>query len=511
MRFLRRLGTPPGGGRPHRPAHKLGTITAKATLRPRLLSSWTEPRLTLAVGAALSALLAAGAIAAPIAGAATSTKHYEAAASPTSIYVATPATVTVTLTNDPSSQQSFGSAELTIGHLAQSAVQLVPPSAAGWHEQFVPNTDPAVVELTNSNNSPILPGGSISIQLTLTSPTAAPITVGTEVKQANDFSGSGNAFSLVGSDPTITVIPLELVFTSQPPPALQQSVPKTGSFSYMCPPVSVQLEQGGNDVSAPGVAVTISSQAAGLYYDTSPAPSAGVTVVTNSNGTAVFGTVQGTSCVGLAATTLGAGFTLTASSPAATTPTTSSPFSVVQSLVSCNLSCTANLQASNGTAGTVTAASSGGFQLLGSFGLGETLSCDSLVATVPADPLVVTSYQNGSGSLALGVSGTVTLTFPKAIVNSVPNNGTPLMPVCVGATQQFPTPTVPPTSNSGTPYLYPGPYPYQGLLYGCTDSAYLNSLKSGELGICVASYAKIHGGAEQIVIDTSSLGDPMYF
>ncbi len=491
MRFLRRLGTNP----------------AKATLRPRLLSSWTEPRFTLAVGAVLSTLLATGALAAPIAGAATSTKHYEAAASPTSIYVATPAKVTVTLTNDPTSQQSFGSAELTIGDLAQSAVQLGPPSATGWLAQFVPNTDPAVVKLTNPSGSPIFPGGSISIPLTLTSPTAAPITVLTEVKQANDFSGSGNAFSLVGADPTIAVIPLELVFTQQPPPALQQSVPKTGSFSYMCPPVSVQLERGSTPVPAAGVAVTISPDAAGLYYNNGASvaavPSTGVTVLTNSSGTAVFGQGPTTACVGLAATNLGADFPLTASSPAATTSATSSPFSVVQSLVSCTGSCTADSQGGSGTTGIVAANSNSGgsFQLLSSFGLGETLSCDSLVATAQADPLVVASYQNGS--LASGVSGTVTLTFPKAIVNSVPNNGTPLMPVCVGATQPFPTP-LGSTNN-------PGPYPDQGLLYGCTDSAYLNALVPGDVGICVASYAKIHGGAEQIVINTTSLGDPMYW
>ncbi|MDA8394529.1 MAG: hypothetical protein M0T72_04670 [Candidatus Dormibacteraeota bacterium] len=464
--------------------------------------------MRLAVGAVLATLLATGALAAPIAGAATSTKYYEAGASPTSIYVATPTSVTVTLTNEPSSQQSFGSAELTIGDLAQSAVQLGQPSAPGWLAQFVPNTDPAVVKLTNPTGSPIPNGGSISIPLTLTSPTATPINVGTEVKQANDFSGSGNAFSLVGPDPTITVIPLTLKFLQQPPPALQQSVPKTGSFSYMCPPVIVQLELGGIPVSAPGVAVTISPDAAGLYYyignSAVAVPSAGVTVVTNGSGTAVFGTVQGTSCVGLAATTLGADFTLTASSPAATSPTTSNSFSVVQSLVSCSgsVTCTADSQGSSGTTGIVAANSSGSFQLLSSFGLNETLSCDSLVATVTADPLVVTSY-NLNGSLDSSVSGTVTLTFPKAIVNSVPNNGTPLMPVCVGATQPFPTP-LGSTNN-------PGPYPDQGLLYGCTDSAYLNSLKSGELGICVASYAKIHGGAEQIVIDTTSLGDPMYW
>ncbi len=462
-------------------------------------------RLALATALGLSALITLGPAVAPAASAATSTKYYLASASPSPIYVATPTVVTVTLTNSASSQQSFGSAELTIGTLPESAVT-IGQTPAGWQAAFVGTGTPAVVKLTNPSGSPVAPGGSISLPLTLTPPTAASITIGTEVKQANDFSGSGNAFVLQGADPTITVMPLYLHFSQQPPSYLQQSDPKTGSYSYMCPPVTVELlNSGGSLVPATGVSVTISSGSGdpGLYYGTSPITS--VTQAT-SGGYATFGTIDssGACSSGLAATNVGSGFSLIASSPAATSTVSSSLFSVVQSLQICTSSpCTANVQsASTGAAGAVSASNSTGgqFSLLSSFGLGETLSCSDLVATTPPDPLVAIS----SGTTGT-VKGYITLTFPKAIVNSLVNNGTPLMPVCVGAEAAFPASV----STAGSQQ-----YPYQGLLYACDSSAYAAAVSSGSypLQICVESYAKIHGGAEQVVVYTSSLGgDPMYW
>ncbi len=481
-----------------------------------VLMGWLPGKLTrlaLATALGLSAVITLGPVVAPAASAATSTKYYSASATPSPIYVATPTVVTVTLTNSASSQQSFGSAELTIGTLPQSAVAIGQPPT-GWQAAFVGTGTPAVVKLTNPSGSPVTPGGSISLPLTLTPPTAAPITIGTVVKQANDFSGSGNDFVLQGADPTITVMPLYLRFSVQPPSYLQQSDPKTSSYSYMCPPVAVELVNStGGPVASSGVSVSISSGPGdpGLYY-TPPGPNSvpspittSVGTTTNSYGVATFGTVDssGTCGSGLAATNVGSNFTLIASSPAATSTVTSSSFSVVQSLQICTSSpCTADVQsASTGTAGVVSASNSTGdqFSLLSSFGLGETLSCSDLVATTPADPLVATSGATGT------VSGYITLTFPKAIVNSLVNNGTPLMPVCVGAEAAFPASF----STSGS-----SQYPYQGLLYACDSSTYTSEVSSGSypLQICVESYAKIHGGAEQVVVYTSSLGgDPMYW
>jgi len=172
------------------------------------------------------------------------------------------------------------------------------------------------------------------------------------------------------------------------------------------------------------------------------------------------------------------------------------------------VSCSTNLTSpSTGTDATVTGSGSGGFLLQTAFGSGQTLACDSQVSTGTADPLVVIAYPQGSSSGP--ISGTVTLTFTKDLVHEIPGNkGTPHMPVCVGATQKFPM--------VGQNYAPPtATYPYQGLLYACSNPTYKADISSSStpsypLQICVASYARVHG-AEQVVIDASSLGDPMFW
>jgi hypothetical protein len=427
-------------------------------------------------------------------------KYYSASASTSNpnTYVGVPNTVTVTLTNDPlTSTQSFGSAELTFNSLPPSAVTSLSVSTSGWSGSVLPNSNPAVVLLTSQKGHEIQPGSSLTVQVTLTPTATGTITIGTEVKQSNDFSGSGNDFILEGSEPTITVTPLTLDFVQQPPATVQQSIAPTGSFSYFCPPVSVQLYNGSTPVDASGVPVTINyagSSDPGLYYGSSKVTSSGVTVTTDSNGLATFGTCSS----GLAATNIGAGYALSASSPAATTSATSNTFEVVQFQFSqtCNKqTCTTpTLQSqSTGTTATVTAISSSAssYQFSASFGEGVSLTCDSSVTTTAADPLVTDTSQAATGK--------VTMTFPKAVVNSVPNNGTPLMPVCAGATQPF--------AGSNTTPLSSTAYPYQGLLQDC-PSDYL-SVTTFEL--CVVSRAKIGGGAERIVIYGSDISDPSFW
>ena len=154
----------------------------------------------------------------------------------------------------------------------------------------------------------------------------------------------------------------------------------------------------------------------------------------------------------------------------------------------------------SGTTGALSATNdSSGFQLLTSFGQGLYLSCDSaVVGTNPADPLQVVSSLASSGTVT---SGTLTLFFPKAIVNEVPNNGTPQMPICAGAYTAFPGSTsVTPSSTS--------PYPYQGLLYSCDDPSYLSS--SDTLKMCISSESK-NAANETVVVEVSSLADDPEF
>ena len=176
------------------------------------------------------------------------------------------------------------------------------------------------------------------------------------------------------------------------------------------------------------------------------------------------------------------------------------------SVTSCSTgSCTVNLQSgTTGTLGTVKASSKSGFLLQAAFGTGETLSCDAAVTgKAPADPLLVISYAPAGTK----VDGSVTLTFPKRVVHEVPTNkGTPHMPVCVGANQRFPG------SVAVTPGLM-SPFSYQGLVYPCGSATYRADIKDSveyPLAVCVSSYFRVHG-AERVVIQTSSFGDPMFW
>ncbi len=464
-----------------------------------------------AAGLLAAASLLVAMLAAPGAGATTTTKYYDVSTSTTGpIYAGVPSPVTVTLTNDLQSTQPFGSAELSIENLPVSAVSFAQPTAAGWSAAFVTGSDPAVIELTSLKGDELSPGASVSIDLTLSPPSAASITIGTEVKQSNNFNGSGNDFILVGSDPSIQVESLGLQFATQPTTVQASTPPK--SFSYMCPPVAVQLvDASGAPVAAAGIEVSLSPAAGsdpGLYYGTSSSTS--VTVATDAGGLATFGTCSS----GLAATTAGAGYVLDASSPVDESSTgalnlvPSQPFDVAQFLQNCSPTapCSATVtSAATGTTATVDPANTSSFQLLTSFGYGDSLTCDSLVASAAADPLVVQTTASGT---AAAVSGTVTMTFPKAIVNTVPDNGTPHMPVCIGATEPFPGSNSSPLTNATEPY--------QGLIYDCSSSTYqtdisaLQSSGAAYLAVCVSSYSK-HAGNETLVLTESSLGDPVHW
>lgn len=451
-----------------------------------------QRRATLSL--TLGALLALLALFPHAAVATTQTKFVSAAAawSASPGFVGVPDTATVTLGNEAYSTQSFGSAELTFNTVSSSAVQVAQGSLpTGWSSQVLRGT-PAVVLLSSQNGSPIPPGGSLSVQVTITPAAAGTLAIVPQVKQSNDFSGTGNGFVLDGSSNlAVQVITLTLQFSQQPSSTIGQSLPST-YFAYFCPPVRVQTAP-----VASGVPITITFGGAadpGLVDGTSPVGGSGVTVDTDANGLATFG-----SCAsGLGATNIGTGFTLSASSPAASSPVTSTSFQVLQT---CSGACTRNnTSQTTGTTGTVSASDKGSFfQIFTSFGQGVNLNCDSAVTApgFPADPLYVEAQ-----ATAGGVSGELTFVFPKTVVNSLANNGTPLMPVCAGATKAF---------LAKVPYPGSAAYPFQGLLYDCTDPMYVSQSGSDPLQMCVKSRAKIGGGAEQIVVDTSNLSDPSFW
>src|SRR4029077_20260626 len=77
-----------------------------------------------------------------------------------------------------------------------------------------------IILLTSSGptGSGVAPGHSLTIEASVTVPSAAVCNAvwAIDVKQSNDFSGSGNDF--VGNDVTTTVGTNHLVWTTQPRP-----------------------------------------------------------------------------------------------------------------------------------------------------------------------------------------------------------------------------------------------------------------------------------------------------
>jgi hypothetical protein len=468
------------------------------------------PRLRVAGCVGAVALMTIVALAPRGAAALTQTKFYDATAtwSTATAFVGVADTATIALGNEPSSTQTFGSAELAFNIVPSSAIQVVRSSLpAGWSAEVL-SANSAVVLLTSQKGSAISPGGSLTVQVAVTPPAAGTLTIVPEVKQSNNFSGTGNDFTLDSSSGlSITVIALGLHFSQQPSSTIGQSLPGASPpyFTDFCNPVSVQTDNGGTPVAVSGVPITIQYAGKanpGLYFGASAAGAAGVTVNTDATGLATFG-----SCAsGLAATVVGLGYTLSASSPDASTPVTSTSFQVLQT---CIQSCTTNQKSqTTGTTGTVSASNSHNvFQIFTAFGQGVTLSCDGAVTSPgsPVDPLFAET-QTAAGT----VSGTLTLVFPKSVVNSLPNNGAALMPVCAGASQPFPRQGDP---STGEPFPGSTGVPYQGLLYDCTDAAYLSLVASGAypVQLCVQSRAKLAGGAEQIVVFASDLSDPSFW
>ena len=463
------------------------TMHTRADDGTRGLFRRSRPRRR-AVGAvvAVVGIIAGLLISGPLAGATPTYKFYTSAAGPSPIYVGATTTITTTLANSANSNQPFGSAELTIGSLPSSAVTNI-GVPSGWSATFA-STNPAIILLTSTNSASILPGHSLVVTFSLTPTTAASIPIATVVKQSNDFSGTGNNFNNSGHDPVIQVIPVTIAFQQEPSDVATDT---TSPNHFMCPPVSVLVTAG--TVPVAGISVTITNGGPndpGLHFGANAVTAAGVTRTSDSNGLATFGAADCSS--GFTGTNLGASYTLSANSSAASGAITSSTFAVVQSIVSCSAGATCNSgnlnSPTNGTSGTINSDTFGTpGKLLGSFGQGG-LSCDNQVTTsaVTADPL---DFQ----SIGTAVSGIVTLTFPKAVVNNLANNGTPLMQVCAGASASFP----------GSTDLGAGVTPeFQGLVANCT-TGYTGVPNN----ICVLSRSK-NAANETIQLFVQNLSDP---
>jgi hypothetical protein len=377
--------------------------------------------------------LAATAIAASgvSAQAAPSTKYYTAAVTPTSVdSLASHEAFVLTLTNcdthtancGRSSQQTFGSADIQVDPSFTSVSAST--SAPGWF--VVQPVVGGLIELRSDNNVAIAPGSSVIVNVTADTPSTGAYTWPTQVKQSNNFSGTGNDFTISGSQPQVLVgFPDHLVFVTQPS---NVQVTTKSSTSYMCPAPSVQV------VTADGTPVTVGDTTARLAADTAFGdPSLGGPTTANAvSGLATFGDCT----TGLYAKSLGGGYQLSATAiwtlgsyqTSLATMKDSAPFDVVQLLTKCQAAASCN----GSTAGKHTEVD---------VSASSATTTDELEVAVGIDSLANTTCQPFSLPSGLEVvrvlvdhrDKTVVITFDKYLVNQIPDNGTPLFDVCMAA------------------------------------------------------------------------------
>lgn len=443
--------------------------------------------------AILAGLLSSG----PLAGASSGPtfKFYTANVLPKAVLESnTPTQVTLNLANETISNTSFGSAEVTVPDAFANGQPVTVPR--GWTAGYL-STNPDVLLLTSVKSAVIAPGGTLPVTFTFTPSTTtngSPYNFVTEVKQSNNFSGTGNDFNLdsANSGTTIEVVSTANIAFDQQPTDVQQS---TSTSYFMCPAVSV-IATASDGTPVGGVTVTVSHNSAtgdpGLIYSPESLSSPGVT--TDDTGVATFATFGSADCSsGIGATNLGSGYTLIANATTLSgtiTSPESSTFSVVQMLFTCTTD-PCNTPTITGASGTKGSASisfgTPGYKVIGQFG-GNSLVCDSEVTTIPADELDLQT--------TVGASGVVTLVFPKSVVNNLANNGTPLMQVCAGASAQFP----------GSKDQGQGVTPeWQGLAADCGTG--YTSIPDN---ICVLSRSK-NAASETIKVYVQNLSDPGFW
>ena len=381
-------------------------------------------RAALVASVSASLLLASG-LSVGSAQAAPSTKYYTATVSPAAVDASVSAQAfTLTLTNcgrgtdgcSRASQQTLGSANIQVDPAFGNVSATV--STTGWYIQSASN---GLIELRSNNTTDLNPGQSIDIAVTADTPAGiGAYSWTTQVKQSNDFSGTGNDFTLSGSQPQVLVgFPDHLTFVTQP--STVQASTKT-SLSSMSPAPSVQV------VQADGTPVTVGAAQVSLAADTANGDPGlgGNTGVAAVDGLATF--------TSLTASNLGGGYQLQATATwsygnyqvSLSTIQDSTPFDVVQVLTTCDPNKTCNGSA-NGTHTTVDVT---GGSATTTDQLEIAVGIDALQACLPFTPpngLQVTRV------LLDNRDKTITLTFDKYLVNQVPNNGTPLFTICFAA------------------------------------------------------------------------------
>jgi hypothetical protein len=419
--------------------------------------TWAGRRTTLIASGAASLLVAGILSASSAAQAAPSTKYYTASVSPTAVDASISGQAfTLTLTNcgassaccSRTSHQTLGSANIQVdpafGNVSATVV------TPGW---FIQSTSNGLIQLRSNNSTYLIPGQSLNIAVTADTPAGVgAYTWVTEVKQSNNFSGSGNDFTISGSQPQVFVgLPDHLAFVTQP--STVQASTKS-SPSYMSTAPSVQV------VEKDGTPVTVGAAQVALAADTAHGNPGlgGCTNVAAVDGLATFGP----GC--LTASNVGGGYQLRATATwsygnyqvSLSTTQDSDAFDVVQVLTTC-------------AAGAPCGATTNGTHTSVSVSASSAPTVDQLEIAVGVDsPQACLPFTPPNGLQVTRVlldnrDKTITLTFDKYLVNQVPNNGTPFYTMCFAApwgnwlTASGSTPTFNTDSNE-----------YVGILPDCT-------------------------------------------
>jgi hypothetical protein len=233
----------------------------------------------LVAAAAIVATLAVPALAAK-------RKFYSASITGTTAFGGNSVTFTLTLTNQANSQQSLGSANVTMpaSFTFVAFGALTPPPGKTWNP---PTLAGNVIQFRNpgpSNVNALSAGESLTLAVTVITacPPNTSYTWVSLVKQSNDFSGTGNDFTRVGPDPTVTVTvgcPDHLAFGQQPTNTIAG---QTINAALNPAGVTVRVED------AVGQLVTNSTASVGISIASGPGSLFGTTPVNAVGGIATF-------------------------------------------------------------------------------------------------------------------------------------------------------------------------------------------------------------------------------
>lgn len=456
-----------------------------------------RPRLVpLLAGALVLAGLSMPAAAAPKAP--SPGKNYTAAPAPTPVTSVPLGDVArLTLTNCGTCSRSgsalaFGSAELRVpvaAGLAASAASV--RVSGGWTDTVTTDGAVAVIRVTAGNAAAVAPNAAVTVEVDVpATATLGEVRFTTQVKQSNDFSGSGNDFTRAGPEPAVTLVP-------PPPHSLQvltpvspvQSGTSTASSDVvprlvMCPAPRVKvLDASGRGIAGRTVELTAAA-GAGLQLGAPGAWSAAVSATSGADGVAVFGDCDASPPTGVGAGGLGS-FPVTAAAGSVTAP--AGTLTSLRVYGDCTGSCASTIDGDRGTRAGLQATTAG---------------LDTQRLTFTADPPAAWSSAYAAACDpdpgALGVnterdvvtvdvaerSKTLQLTWTKRAVQWATNNGASQWRVCLAAVYPFPSDGYTTPQEDGTfssPGTPPAPQPtiresetltwYVGALLPCSDPA----------------------------------------